>query len=174
MRQPPRASRPHMPGYGILGPTEGTGLLPWSWAEERLARSHDYWLATTWPDGRPHVMPVWGVWLDDALWFSSSLGSRKIHNLRHDPRCVATTDDARDPVVVEGRAEIVTDRPLIGAFLDASNAKYETDYPISFLDPTVNATVRIAIHWAFGLTEADFTGSPTRWRFGPGSIEPHA
>jgi hypothetical protein len=123
MRQPPRASRPHMPGYGILGPTEGTGLLPWWWATERLTSSHDYWLATTWPDGRPHVMPVWGVWLDDALWFSSSRGSRKIDNLRHDPRCVATTDDARDPVVVEGRGEIATDRPRIAAFLDASNAK---------------------------------------------------
>ena len=32
----PHASRPYMPGYGLLGPDEGTGLLPWSWAEERL------------------------------------------------------------------------------------------------------------------------------------------
>ena len=44
------SSRPHMPGYGTLGPDQGTGLLPWSWAEERLVRSHDYWVATTWPD----------------------------------------------------------------------------------------------------------------------------
>ena len=33
-----------MPGYGILPAGEGTGLLPWEWAVERLARSHDYWL----------------------------------------------------------------------------------------------------------------------------------
>ena len=46
-----------MPGYGIVGPDEGRGLLPWSWAEERLIASHDYWVATVWPDGRPHVMP---------------------------------------------------------------------------------------------------------------------
>ena len=47
MADEPHASRPHMPGYGTQGPTEGTGLLPWSWATERLTRSHDYWVATT-------------------------------------------------------------------------------------------------------------------------------
>jgi hypothetical protein len=57
----PRASRPYMPGYGILGPTKGSGLLPWSWAEERLTASRNYWVASSWPDGRPHSMPVWGV-----------------------------------------------------------------------------------------------------------------
>ena len=60
----PRSGRPHMPGYGILGPDGGTGLLPWSWAEERLRDSRNYWLATVRPDGRPHVMPVWAVWDD--------------------------------------------------------------------------------------------------------------
>src|SRR5262249_17191311 len=63
----PIASRPHMPGYGTLPAGEGGGLLPWSWAEERLARSHDYWLATVTPDGAPHLMPVWAVWLDGRL-----------------------------------------------------------------------------------------------------------
>ena len=74
--------RPHMPGYGILPAGEGIGLLPWSWAVERLERSHDYWLATVWPDARPHVMPVWGVWREDALWFSSSKTSRKARTWR--------------------------------------------------------------------------------------------
>jgi pyridoxamine 5'-phosphate oxidase-like protein len=62
----PKPSRPYMPGYGTKSPTEGRGLLPWSWAEERLAQSHDYWVATVQPDGRPHLMPVWGVWDGDA------------------------------------------------------------------------------------------------------------
>ena len=72
----PRAGRPYMPGYGIVGPDEGRGLLPWSWAEERLIASHDYWVATVWPDGRPHVMPVWGIWHDESVWFSSSAHGR--------------------------------------------------------------------------------------------------
>jgi len=86
----PRASRPYMPGYGIVGPTQGSGLLPWSWAEERLTASRNYWVASSWPDGRPHAMPVWGIWHDGALWFSSSRQSRKARNLAADPRCVVT------------------------------------------------------------------------------------
>jgi len=87
-----------MPGYGTLGPHEGGELLPWSWAEQRLASSHDYWLTNVRPDGRPHLMPVWCVWLDGALWFSSSLSSHKARNLAHDPRCSVATDDACEPV----------------------------------------------------------------------------
>jgi len=66
MQEPP-ASRPQMPGYGTIGPEEGTGLLPWSWAVERLSRSRNYWLATIRPEGGPHVMPVWAVWDQDCL-----------------------------------------------------------------------------------------------------------
>jgi hypothetical protein len=35
----PEASRPSLPPqYGLLGPTEGQGVLPWIWATERLTR----------------------------------------------------------------------------------------------------------------------------------------
>ncbi len=153
-----------MPGYGVQNPDEGTGLLPWSWAEERLRSSHDYWLASTWPDGRPHVMPVWGLWIDGALWFCSSLGSRKARNLLRDGRCVVATDDPLEPVVVDGVATQVTEPAALAAMLDAMNAKYETTYGLAFLDPAVNATFRIQPQWAVGLIERDFTGSPTRWR----------
>lgn len=78
-RAEPQASRPHMPGYGIVGPNEGSGLLPWSWAERKLAESRNFWVVTLWPDGRPHAMPVWGVWDTDeeVFWFTSSARSRK-------------------------------------------------------------------------------------------------
>src|ERR1035438_8821519 len=71
----PQVSRPYMPGYGIAGPEEGSGLLHWSWAAERLTAARNYWVTSVWPDGRPHVMPVWGMWDDSTLWFTSSAGS---------------------------------------------------------------------------------------------------
>jgi PPOX class probable F420-dependent enzyme len=163
----PKASRPHMPGYGLLGASEGSGLLPWSWAERQLAASRNYWVVTLWPDGRPHAMPVWAVWdADDrSLWFASSLRSRKARNVAGDPRCVITTDNADDPVVVEGTAEIVTDGVCIARVIELINEKYSTEYAVDFLDPTTQATVRIRPRWAFGLLQADFEGSPTRWEF---------
>jgi len=155
-----------MPGYGVLGANQGTGLLPWSWALERLQRSHDYWVATVRPDGRPHVMPVWGIWMEDALWFSSSRGSRKARNLAANPHCTITTDNAYEPVVIEGEAALSADPAAIRAFVAETNRKYQTDYSIAFFQAPSNACYRVEPTWAFGLKESDFTGSPTRWAFG--------
>lgn len=155
-----------MPGYGIAGPEEGGGLLPWSWAEEQLVASRNFWLATRWPDGRPHAMPVWAVWHAGALWFSSSKGSRKASNLAADPRCVLTTEDPTNPVVLEGEAELLTDTRDLETLLAAENAKYGTDYGLDMLDPAVNCAYRVQPRWVFGLRAGEFTSSPTRWTFG--------
>jgi len=161
----PRGERPYMPGYGILGPDEGGGLLPWSWAEERLESSRTFWLATRWPDGRPHVMPVWAMWDTRRLLFSSSKRSRKARNLADDPRCVLTTEDPQNMVMVEGVAELITEREDLEAFLSAENAKYGTTYGFEMVDPAVNSCFRMTPKWAFGLQAENFTGSPTRWTF---------
>jgi len=155
-----------MPGYGLLGPDEGTGLLPWPWAKERLTSSRNYWVVSLWPDGRPHAMPVWWLWHEGAFWFSSSNGSRKARNLAADPRCVVTTEDAADPVVIEGSAERVTEPEALATMLALENAKYDTNYTIDLLDPDVNAVYRVRPRWVFGLRHDDFTGSPTRWTLG--------
>lgn len=159
----PTASRPDMPDYGISSTAEG--LLPWSWAAERLVASHDYWLATVFPDGRPHIMPVWGVWDGSDLWFSSGPRSRKARNLARDPRATATTDNPNEPVVLSGAAERVPAREADAAFTEAVNAKYETAYAVDFF--LANATFRLRPDTAFGLVQEDFTGSPTRWTFPP-------
>jgi len=156
----PKRSRPYMPGYGLLDAAQ-------SWAVERLERSHDYWVATIRPDGRPHVMPVWGIWLEDAVWFSSSRGSRKARNLDANPNCTITTDNAYEPVIVEGAGVRFTDLSTITRFVAAINQKYTTDYSADFFDPDRNACFQVRPTWAFGLTESDFTGSPTRWIFQP-------
>jgi len=159
----PKARRPYMPGYGVVGPSERTGLLPWEWATARLIRSHDYWLATVRPDGRPHVTPVWGVWRDDTLWFSCSRRSRKARNLEQNPAVVATTDEPRAPVIVEGRATTVDDHAEISTFAVLADTKYQTNYGMEFYADPTNACFRIEVRSVLGLTEDDFTGSPTLW-----------
>jgi PPOX class probable F420-dependent enzyme len=161
----PVADRPYMPDYGIAGPTEGSGLLPWSWAEDRLHAATNLWVATVWPDGRPHLSVVWGVWMDGAAWFSCGLRSRKIQNLRANPACTIANDDSNNPVTVQGVAEVIRDRTQIREFLDALNAKYASDVDEDFLDPDANATVRVTPHVAYTIKHDDFHGSPTRWRW---------
>jgi hypothetical protein len=163
--EPTSVSRPFMPGYGTLAPDEGTGLLPWSWAEERLATSHDYWLASVTPEGRPHVQAVWAVLFDERLWFSSAIGSRKARNLRHTPYCSLATDRAVQPVVVEGPVELVTDLDLLARMVEAENTKYATAYGMEMFDPAENSCFALRPERVFGLDANDFTGSPTRWTF---------
>jgi hypothetical protein len=157
---PPRASRPFMPGYGIVGPEEGRGLLPWSWAEERLRASYRYWVIST--GGRPtaHAMPVWGVWHDDAFWFSTAGRSRKARNLYAAPQCTVHTE-TDDPVVLDGVAE-----PIAGPELDEVLRRYNDKYPMPPPDLDENPVFRVAPGSVFGLEEAHFTSSPTRWDFG--------
>src|SRR3954451_24287850 len=118
------SDRPFAPGYGFVAEDEGDGLLPFSWAEERLHESHNLWLVTTFPDGRPHAMPLWAVWVGGRVVFSTGRESRKTKNLDRDPRCVITNEDAREAVVVEGNAARV---PMSDAFVAAYQQKYAMD-----------------------------------------------
>jgi nitroimidazol reductase NimA-like FMN-containing flavoprotein (pyridoxamine 5'-phosphate oxidase superfamily) len=153
-----------MPGYGIR--PAGAGLLPWPWAQERLASSHDYWLATAQPGGAPHLMPVWAVWLDGMLWFSSANRSRKARNLGSEPRCTLSTGNPLEPVVARGRARPVTAPGELARMLAAVNAKYGTAYEQDMVDPAANTVFSLRPEWVFALDTRDFTGSPTRFTFG--------
>ena len=158
----PEASRPHMPGYGILDADNGKGLLPWSWATDRLAKAHTYWVATMRSDARPHVMPVWGVWLDDAFCFSTGSQSRKARNLAESPRCVIACELDQDQIIVEGVAEIMNDSELKRRFAEAYGPKYEYDME-GFNEPVY--AVRPAVVFGFTTAGGEFTGTATRWAF---------
>jgi hypothetical protein len=67
------------------------------------------WLTTLNPDGSPHVTAVGAVWDGDALWFQTADRTRKAKNLARDPRCATSVGLAGNDVVIEGRAQKVTD-----------------------------------------------------------------
>ena len=153
-----------MPGYGL--PAGNTGLLPWSWAEQRLKKSHNYWIATVKPDGSPHTMVVWGLWQDGRLLFSPGSKSRKARNLTQNANCVVCTELANEAVIVEGAAEIV-DVPARRKFLPTYERKYKFDMGgmkkdiLSMKEPVFGVRPRVV----FGLWEKHFVGKSTRWKF---------
>jgi len=148
-----------MPGYGI--PADAKGMLPWTWAERRLLRSHNYWLMTVRPDGRPHAMPVWGVWVDQAFYFSTGRTSRKARNLRRNARCIVCTERAAEPVIVEGVARTLRDRRLLVRLARAYHAKYKPWKLDTALGPVYAVSPRIV----FAVPEDRFPATTTRWRF---------
>ena len=160
----PKPTRPHMPGYGL--PEGSKGLLPWTWAERRLKKSHNYWITTVKPDGSPHTMVVWGLWQDGRLLFSTGSKSRKARNLAQNANCVLCTEHADEAVIVEGVAEIA-DVAARRKFLTKYKAKYEFDMGsmkddiLSLKEPVFAVRPRVV----FGLWEKHFVGKSTRWKF---------
>jgi hypothetical protein len=106
------------PNYGISESEEG--MLPWSWAEERLAASRNYWLATSGDDG-PAAAPVWGVWADGAVYFGTSPRSRKGRNIERDPRVVIHLESGDEVVILHGEVELAE---VDESVLEAYEAKY--------------------------------------------------
>ena len=108
-------------------------------------------------------MPVWGVYLDGHVWFSTGSNSRKATNVAFNPAVVVSTDDPFTPVIVEGDAREVVDRGDIAVFAAAMDAKYDSEDGVDFY--AANLTFAIAPKRVFGIDGNDFTGSPTRWTF---------
>ena len=154
----PKTSRPFMAGYGV--PDSLEGALPWSWAEERIAKSHNYWLTTVTLEGAPHTMLVWGIWLDGAYYFSTSATSRKARNLQHNSNCVVCNENAEEAVIVEGVAHRLNDSDIPNqAFIDYK-AKYGWE-----LNPKIGPVYEVRPKTVFAVPEKQFPKAVTRWKF---------
>lgn len=151
--------------------------IPWPDARDRLAGERFYWLATTDPGGRPHVRPVLAVWVDNALYTSTSPTARKGRNLDADPRCSVTarTDDL--DLVLEGTATRVTDGETLARVADAYRSKYgwpveirdrafEAPYGAPTAGPPPYLLYRVTPVQVYGFGTDDALGPrTTRWRF---------
>ncbi|MEV5893936.1 pyridoxamine 5'-phosphate oxidase family protein [Nonomuraea fuscirosea] len=150
----PRTEILHLPaGYRRQ---EQTATLAWPEVLARLAAAPSYWLATVRADGRPHVVPVGEVWLDDALHFGGSLETVHERNLRRSGLAAVHLDDAASAVIAEGRAVRV--HPAVEQarrLADATRAKYGLDSgPDTYAQGCWSLTPSRAIAWTALATDA--------------------
>src|SRR5215204_6094846 len=84
----------------------------WSTARDQLLSAKTYWVTTVRPDGRPHSTTSAGVWLDDAIHFTTGQFEVKAKNLAANPKVLVTagcSDWEGLDIVIEGEAVSVTD-----------------------------------------------------------------
>ncbi|MGH2774304.1 MAG: pyridoxamine 5'-phosphate oxidase family protein [Actinomycetota bacterium] len=117
----PVVERPEIPPeYG--NPTK---RLEWADVEHRLESATVYWIASTRPDGRPHVIPRDGMWLDGGLYYGGSPKTVHYRNITHNPHLVVHIGDGLEAVIVEGAVVIEEPTEEMAARLaDESYAKY--------------------------------------------------
>lgn len=159
----PKPRRLTTPGYGFEDVREPGAKLGWDEVERLLMEARTYWVASVRADGRPHVAPVWGVWLEESFVFETSDGSVKARNLLREPRCAVHIDHAEAGVIVEGQASRISDETLIRAFADAYVPKYDWDLE-QYLSRPNSAVFRVVPRVAFSFRE-HLGQTATRWEF---------
>jgi hypothetical protein len=160
----------------------------WDDARKRLAEpepGRHNWLATTRPDGRPHLMPVLVFWIDGTLHFVAGEGTQKGRNLAADSHCVIGTESRLLPsldIVVEGRAAPVDDEATVSRLteqlksngwpLEARGAEVHgpnapTAGPPPYRIFRVEPTSAFGFPGTYGMEqfEQEQLPKPTRWTF---------
>lgn len=112
--------------------SEATEATSWESAAATLSAAGLYWLTTVRADGRPHVTPLVGVWIDDTFVFCTGPTEQKARNLQAGTAVVVTTGtntwNSGLDVVVEGTAARVIGRQRLTALADAYRSKYGEDW----------------------------------------------
>ncbi len=113
--------------------------LEWSRVLDQLNRT-DYrathWLATTRPDGRPHVAGVGAMWDGGKFYFTSWAGTQKSKNLARDGSCAIAVTMPDVDLVLEGTAAKVRD----AATLDRLAKRYAAQgWPAEVRDGAITA-----------------------------------
>jgi general stress protein 26 len=156
----PRRSRPNIPAE--YGRPKGKSFVEWSHVEERLAKDRVYWVASVTAEGRPHVRPVDGLYVDGRLWVGGSPKTRWVQSLAGNKAVTVHLDGVDDLVIVEGDAETVTDIDdgLARRLADESNAKFGYGMtPDSYKQGAIAIRPRKIIAWT------NFMADPTRFTF---------
>jgi general stress protein 26 len=164
----PRAERPHMPDYGVDTPSWAP--LPWSWATERLVANRNFWVVTVSGEGRPHALPVWGVWDDGEGRFAFSCGrrSRKARDISVNPQAAVMPDDTVECLSLEGRASVVLDEGRQDRWIERYLAKYRPiaeDLSADFIRQGLIVEFEPERAFAVIEREDEFATRATRWEF---------
>ncbi len=99
----------------------------WRAIEARLGRESTIWVATVRYDGRPHLAPVWFIWFENKIYFTTGSETQKFANLYHNQRIVLSLPDTANVIIIEGEAH-VAQRDKIDTLGDYFFHKYEWDF----------------------------------------------
>ncbi|MFK5634461.1 pyridoxamine 5'-phosphate oxidase family protein [Ornithinimicrobium sp. LYQ103] len=120
----PAPDRPTFPeGYGLPASTDG--LLEWAQVEPRLRESLHFWICSVRPDGRPHSVPRWGVWLEGRFFYDGAPTTRHTRNVERNPAVTLTLESGTEVVIVEGESHATrADPDRLGTRLAEAFGKY--------------------------------------------------
>ena len=146
------------PDYG--NPTQ---RLEWTDVERRLESASVYWIASTRYDGRPHVIPRDGMWLDGRLYYGGSPETVHFRNITRNPHVAVHIGDGQEAFIIEGAVEIKKPSEEMATRLsDESFAKYPQ---YGRLEPSLYMGGVSVLRPRRVLAWTTFTENATRFKF---------
>jgi len=95
----PKISRPKLPkGYA----DNPASFVDWKWVAAQLTEAKNYWLCSVRPDGRPHVVPRWGVFIEDKFYYDGSPETRHAQNIMGNAHVSLHLESGTQVVIMEG------------------------------------------------------------------------
>ena len=157
--QTPEPERPQIPdSFGFSIADHPFTPMEWEAVTDQVASARNYWVVTATPSGRPHSVPVWGLWADDSFHFATDPLSVTARNLERNPQAVVNLESGDDVVILEGQFSLQHATPAIR---EGFNSKYDMPWGAEETIPVFSLRIEKAFAWR----EADFPSSATRWRF---------
>jgi general stress protein 26 len=102
-------------------------MARWRTIEARLGRETAIWVVTVRRDGRPHMTPVWYVWLNERIYIATGTDTQKFSNLRANQAVALALPDTTSVVILEGEAH-AADRNTTDKLGEYFFNKYEWDF----------------------------------------------
>jgi hypothetical protein len=161
--KPTTITRPTFPKGYVDKPIS---FLTWDWVAERLTYSKHYWLCSVRPNGHPHVVPRWGVFVEGKFYYDGSPETRHSRNVELNPNVALHLESGTEAVILEGTCGLA-DKPT-SAFGKTLSQEFKRKYRELGYAPEPNSwdagglyvfTPRQCIAWS------KFTEDPTKFIF---------
>ncbi len=105
---PTKVIRPAFPPGYVDKPAS---FLTWDWVTAQLTESRHYWLCSVRAPssdaqgGRPHVVPRWGVFLDNKFYYDGSPETRHARNIEKNPHVSLHLENGEQAIILDGTSE---------------------------------------------------------------------
>lgn len=161
--KPIKITRPKFPPGYVDNPTSE---VAWEHVAQQLTEAKNYWLCSVRPDGRPHVIPRWAVFVDRKVYYDGSPKTRHARNILENPHISLHLESGDQVIILEGTSQ-PAERPSPELAQKLAQA-YKTKYAVHGYAPEPDQwdegglyvfTIQQVIAWTNFLTD------PTKFVF---------
>lgn len=145
---------------GYRMPETKENLVSWDFVSEHMLNSRHYWISTVYPDQRPHVVPVWGIWHQNRFHFEGSMQTAWGKNILNNPQVTVHLPDGDKVVILDGTAHLIQDDEISGDDWDLLDKTFQRKYQVDVGSPYIYVKPTRVLAW-----NGEALTTMTRWTF---------